>query len=212
MNNTKLVCFDLDDTIIEQNSWLKLNFALGLTKEEDDDLYEKYHYKKEITYAEWIAELLILYKQRGKANFDNIVASLSGYEYKKDSKEIIEYLKNKGYKVALVSGSFNIVVDLVARDLDIDIAEAINNFVFDVNNNLENITIMGDEKIAKLNILEDICLKLGIKIEDCVCIGDGANDIEMFKKTQKGITFKGSRIEKEAWKIIENLGDIKNIL
>ncbi|MFH1606793.1 MAG: HAD-IB family phosphatase [Nanoarchaeota archaeon] len=212
MEKIKLICFDLDDTIIEQNSWLKLNLALGLTQEEDDNFYEKYHYKKEITYAEWISELLKLYKQRGKANFKNIVSSLSEYKYKKDSREIIDYLKNKGYKIALISGSFNIIVDLVAKDLAIDLAEAINNFVFDINNNLENIIIMGDEKVAKLNVLENICLKLGINIEECICIEDGSNDIELFKKTKHGITFKGSKIEKEAWKVIESLNEIKEIL
>ena len=71
---------------------------------------------------------------------------------------------------------------------------------------------MGNENIAKLNILEDICLKLGINVDECACIGDGGNDIEMFKKTKHGITFKGSKIEKEAWKVVNNLDDIRQIL
>jgi hydroxymethylpyrimidine pyrophosphatase-like HAD family hydrolase len=52
---------------------------------------------------------------------------------------------------------------------------------------------------------------LNIPIESCACIGDGANDIEMFKKTGRGITFKGSSIEKDAWKVIESLDELTEI-
>ena len=213
MEKIKLVCFDLDDTLIEQNSWYKLSLDLGLTAEGDKYFYEMYHTKKEISYENWILELLKIYKERGRANFKNIIGSLSTYSYKEGAREIIDYLKNKGYKIALISGSFNVIVDLVAKDLSIEFAGAINNFIFDADDQLENIiSFGGNEDIAKLNILEDVCLKSGINIDECACIGDGSNDIEMFKKTKHGITFRGSKIEDEAWKIIESLHDIKNIL
>ena len=91
-------------------------------------------------------------------------------------------------------------------------SEGVNTFIFDEKDNLENIVTYGKDEIAKLNILESYCRKLGIDISECVCVGDGDNDIEMFKKTGKGITFKGSKIENEAWKVIDNLADLENIL
>ncbi len=210
MEKIKLVCFDLDDTITEENSWYKLNLSLGMTKEEDDYFYNKYH-NGEIAYEEWIFELLKKYKEKG-ANLKNIISGISEYSYRKGLKEIVEYLKNKGYVIALVSGSFNIMVDLIAKDLDIKLAGATNIFIFDDNDNLQNIVPLGVDSIARLNVLEDFCLKSGINIDECVCIGDGDNDIELFKKTKLGITFKGSKLENEAWKIIESFDDIKTIL
>ena len=39
MNEVQLICFDLDDTLIQQNSWKQLNRSLDVTHEEDQYLY-----------------------------------------------------------------------------------------------------------------------------------------------------------------------------
>jgi phosphoserine phosphatase len=48
-------------------------------------------------------------------------------------------------------------------------------------------------------------------MQECACIADGANDIEMFRRTGRGVTFRGSPIEKDAWKVIDSLHDIREI-
>jgi len=35
MNTIKLICFDLDETLIVESSWKKLHEALGISKELD---------------------------------------------------------------------------------------------------------------------------------------------------------------------------------
>ena len=42
MNKIKLICFDMDGTLISQNSWYKPNLALGNTAEEDQEMYDAY--------------------------------------------------------------------------------------------------------------------------------------------------------------------------
>lgn len=42
MNNVKLIVFDLNKTLIKENSWFDLNLALGMTPEEDRYLMELY--------------------------------------------------------------------------------------------------------------------------------------------------------------------------
>src|SRR3954468_15869726 len=42
MPEIKLVCFDLDKTLIKQNSWYELNLGLGMTPEEDQALLDGY--------------------------------------------------------------------------------------------------------------------------------------------------------------------------
>ena len=59
--------------------------------------------------------------------------------------------------------------------------------------------------------LESFCEMLGIGLDECACIGDGANDLELFRKTGRGITFRGSKIESDAWKVIDSLKDIPAI-
>ena len=71
--------------------------------------------------------------------------------------------------------------------------------------------IMESGNIAKLRHLERFCRKLGLTITECACVGDGANDLEMFKASTHGITFKGSPIEQDAWQVIDKISDLQSI-
>lgn len=209
-NQVKLICFDLDKTIITENSWYNLNLSMGMTKEEDQKYYDQY-YAEEITYQEWIKKLLDHFIKNGKATKGNIEKSLSSYELQPFAREVVEYLKLKGYKIALISGSINILVELVARDLSIEYFGGVNTFVFNESNYLKDIIVIDDDKVAKLEILIKFCRDLNISLDEVVCIGDGDNDIELFKATGKGITFTDSKIKEYSWKVIENLSDLKTI-
>lgn len=206
----KLICFDLDKTLTHQNSWFDLNLALGMTAEEDQQLYDEY-YEGKIDYKEWIKKILDIFKARGKANKNTITEALSKNSIVDGGKGLVDYLKSEGYKVVLISGSIDIAVKQIAEKLGIEMAEATNTFIFDNNDKLKDIITIDDDKVAKLTILKNFCKKLNIDITECACIGDGDNDIELFKATKHGITFKDSKIESEAWKTIEKLDDLKNI-
>jgi phosphoserine phosphatase len=104
------------------------------------------------------------------------------------------------------------LVDIVARDLGIELASATNQFVFDAADKLVDIIAPDDDTHIKLHHLQSFCTLLGIDIKECACIGDGDNDIEMFRATGKGITFKGSKIESEAWKVVESFTDLQTSL
>lgn len=206
----ELICFDLNKTLIKETTWDDLNVALGMTREEDQHYLDQFNQNK-ITYIEWMKILLDIYKQRGKATLKVVEESISKYNYAEGARETVEYLKEQGYHIALISGSLDILVDRVAGELDIELAEANNIFVFDEDDNLKDITVFDEDDLAKLRHLESFCRKLGIDIEQCACVGDGDNDIKLFEATKHGITFKGSRIEKGAWKVIDELKDLKQI-
>jgi hypothetical protein len=40
--NLKLICFDLNKTLIKENTWYNLNLALGMTPEEDQAMLTQY--------------------------------------------------------------------------------------------------------------------------------------------------------------------------
>lgn len=211
MENIKLICFDLDHTLIKKSSWKELNLALGISVEEDERLYQE-HKSELLTYDQWINKILERYVEHEDANRETITKIFSQYSLIDGAREAIEYLKAKGYILVLISGSVDILVDMIAKDLGIPFSKANNTFVFDDNNRLLNIHTYGDDVAAKLAHLESFCEMLGINIKECACIADGANDIEMFRSTGHGITFKNSNIENEAWKVINSFDDLKNIL
>jgi len=206
----KLVCFDLNKTLIRENTWFNLNLAMGISRKEDELLLKLFD-EGIISYKQWQEILSLMYKKRGRANLRNITKAISKYTYRKEAKSMVKYLKKKGYQIALISGAMDILVDKVAKELEVGLFEAGNIFIFDNKDYLENIVCLGEEALVKLRHLQSFCRELGIKLSECACIGDGDNEIELFKKTKHGVTFKGSELESIAWKTIEQLSDLKKI-
>ena len=211
MSTIKLVCFDLDDTLIQQNSWVTLNGALGITSEEDSRLYDEYA-TGTLSYDAWMKALLVHYKRSPNATKEYVTSILIKYEFIKGAKECIEQLQNKGYEIALISGGINIVVDHVATTLGITHSFSSNTLVFDTDNNIKDIIHSGDERTAKTNYLKQLLITHDIMPHESVCIADGANDLEMFTLTGHGITFNGSDIEHASWKIIKSLDEVLAII
>lgn len=210
MSEIKLVCFDLDETLIKGRSWKTLNNGLGISDEDDRRWLYEYESGK-ISYERWNEILLERYLEQDNATRKGITEIFSHYELADGAREAVEYVRSKGYETALISGSIDIMVDLVAHDLGITYAKANNTFIFDDANRLTGIHTFGDDTIGKADHLESFCDKLGISMNECACIGDGENDIEMFRRTGHGITFRGSKIEHDAWKVIDSLKDIPTI-
>jgi phosphoserine phosphatase len=211
MDPIKLICFDLDQTLITHSSWKELGLALGISYEQDKRLFKEYE-SGITTYEQWNAKVLELYMKHPDANRERITEILSRYSYAKGAREAIEYLKEKGYILVLISGSIDILVDIVARDLGIKYAQANNALVFDEDGRLEGIhSLSEDEVFGKAEHLEAFSRMLGIPLTQCACVADGANDIEMFRRTGHGVTFKGSPIERQAWNVIDSFDDLRNI-
>jgi phosphoserine phosphatase len=206
----KAVCFDLDETLINHNSWLTLGLALGVTKERDQELYDEFKAGK-ITYEEWNDRVLSEYMKHEDATREGVTRIFGQYVLSDGAQEAVSYLQGKNYEIILISGSIDILVHQVAHDLGISYAKANNTFEFDDDERLVNIRSHGNDTLAKAEHLESFCDLLGITMQECACIADGANDIEMFRRTGRGVTFRGSPIEQDAWKIIDSLHDIQEI-
>ena len=55
------------------------------------------------------------------------------------------------------------------------------------------------DKHAKVWYLDDYVRKNKLDYEETICVGDGANDIEMIKKAGLGVSYNGKKVlEKEA--------------
>lgn len=207
----KLVCFDLNKTLIVENSWKDLNLAMGITDEEDEYYLQEYNQGR-LTYREAQATLLHLYKERGNPTRSAISQAIYRYTYHEGAQEIVRFLQENEYHLALISGSMDILVSRIAKELHIPFWGANNEFVFDENNSLQDIIVLNDEHTAKLIQLKEICEKLKIPLHTVACVGDGDNDRTIFEETKRGITFPGSKLESIAWKIVTKLTDIEKVL
>ncbi|WP_407355390.1 phosphoserine phosphatase SerB [Methanolobus sp. WCC5] len=109
------------------------------------------------------------------------------------AKELVNYLRSRGYKTAMISGGFTIAAERVGKTLGID--HVVSNELLIDNDSLTG-EVRGPltEQGSKEHVLEDISRKYGIEPEECIVIGDGANDICIFKRARYAIAFNSKPI------------------
>lgn len=207
-NKIRLVVFDLNGTLIRENSWHELNLTLGITEEEDARLLKR-HAAGEITYLEGQKELEYLYKLRGKAVRARIEQVLYSYTFVPHAVDTVKYLQEKGYQLAIVSGSLDLLVRRVALKLGIGLFAANNSMLFDAEGRLMMLKVAGEDGPFKTATAKKYAGRLGIPVSACAAVGDSGNDRGIFELTGHGITFKGSPLEDVAWKVIGNLSDLR---
>jgi len=211
MFRPKIVCFDLNKTLIEENTWLNLNLAMGVTQAEDDMLMA---WGREGIIDDQTGQTILceIYKRRGDVSRTNIEKVIGKYTYTEYARESIEYCRQKGYEPVLISGVMDMLVDRVAHELGIMRWRAAAQFVFDDENNLTSIVCAPNDAEHKAEQLASIANELGVDITDCVAVGDGDNDARLFEVTGHGVTFTGSPIADKSWKIIGSLKELQHII
>ena len=207
----KLIVFDLNKTLIKENSWRDLNLAMGVTPAKDAELMERAR-RGEITDAEGQAELLKIYQQRGDVSCSNIEKILWQYTYMPYARDVVDDLKNRGYNLAIISGAMDILVRHVATELQITWWRSSNRFIFDENDQLIQIQSPEKDTSDKLRQLQQLVGELSITLADCIVVGDGANDVALFQVTGNGITFIDSPIVDDARWVVDDLSGVLSII
>lgn len=213
MKNIKLVCFDIDGTLVDGTSWLILSEGLGWSSNEALDIFKQAR-KGEISFIEAERIFTTTYQKSGKANKTFIEEIFNSVEVKKEAKDLISYLKEKGYTIYLISGAINMYVESVARKLGVDGFYANSTLEFNNKGVLQKINYRDNQKEVKVEQLKTLVKKLGINIDQVIFVGDSENDIEVFKATKRGIAVDSSNeeLKKISWRVVDSLLEIKNIL
>lgn len=209
--NPELIVFDLNKTLIKENSWRDLNLAMGVTPAEDAELMEQAR-RGEITDAEGQAALLKIYQQRGDVSRSNIEKILWQYTYMPYARDVVDDLKNRGYNLAIISGAMDMLVQHVATELQITWWRSSNRFIFDDNDQLIQIQSPEKDTSDKLCQLQQLVGELSIALADCMVIGDGANDATLFQATGNGVTFIDSPIVDGARWVVDDLRGVLSII
>lgn len=211
MDKPKLIVFDLNKTLIEENTWLNLNLAMGVTRAEDDILMA-WGQEGIISDSEGQALLCSIYQTRGNPTRTNITEIISNYHYLPEAQETVKELREQGFTLALISGSIDLLVEHVATELGIQHWTSNNRFVFDDNDVLQKIETEDNDSVYKVNQLERLCNQIGIDVKEAMCVGDGDNDVALFETSGNGVTFNDSRYADKARQTIGSLKDLLNLV
>ncbi|HIQ39196.1 MAG TPA: phosphoserine phosphatase SerB [Methanothermococcus okinawensis] len=205
-NKKGLVLFDLDSTLIEEETIDELAKLAGV--EEEVKRITKDAMNGKIDFEKSLRKRVALLKG---LPIDSVKGLVSKLRITKGARETIEELKNRGYVVGVVSGGFNIVTERIKRDLNLDYAYS-NELVVKDGKLTGEVRGRVMSSTAKGDILEEIARRENIDLKDTVVVGDGANDIGMFKRAGFRIAFCAKEILKKNADVIIDRRDLREIL
>lgn len=198
---------DLEGTLIGLGNWGKV--VRAFSPEWADKFFSDYDEGK-VSYEEGRRQLEKIWKEQGITK-DQFISVLKDYSVIDGARELILGLKEKGFKVILITGAISVLVEMVVEDLGIDEYFSAHEFIFSDNKFVE---IKEHPEYrrgqGKVNIIKGIIEKEGVDIEDCIAIGgDDINDYWMMKELRSfAVKPHLARIKEVVDYEVDNLIDI----
>jgi phosphoserine phosphatase len=198
----RLVCFDLDGTLIDGTIyiWKTLYEAFVDDKELQKKMTEDY-FSGKISYEEWFHHDIATFKACGVTR-DKVVRCINSLTLMKGARETLAELKKRGYILALISGSLRVVLDELFPDHPFDHV-LINEIHFNEEGEITGGTATPYDVEKKGEGLSVLARREGITTDQCVFIGDNENDLSIARIAGFSIAFNCKS---------ENLAKIANLV
>jgi phosphoserine phosphatase len=183
----KLVIFDLDGTLTQERSiWEYIHKQLGKWYGFAEE-YQKLFLAGKISYEEFCERDAQVWKGMKLVELLEIVKSVP---FHLGADKLINHLRNKGLKIAMVSSGLSLLSDWVHKKYGFD---------YSISNDLlhENGVLTGKVKIQvyfdkKAEWVKRILRQFRMRPEEVIAIGDSAGDVDMFQMAGFSIAFNSS--------------------
>lgn len=197
----RLVAFDMDSTLIETEVIDELAHAAG-AGQQVAEITEK-AMQGELDFKQSFEQRVALLKGLDSSVLQSIAEQLPITE---GAERLITNLKALGYKTAILSGGFNYFGHYLQNKLGIDYIYANELEIHDgvVTGCVTGQVVDGQRKA---DLLCELAAQEGIKLEQTIAVGDGANDLPMLSIAGLGIAFRAKPLVREnAKNAISTLG------
>ena len=176
----RLIAFDLEGTLVKSiSSWVELHKRFGTWEKGKE--YAELFFSGKIDYVEWAELDASLWKGHTRGE---IMEWANSVGYMEGARELIEFLKRNDFKIAILSSGLMCLAGRAARELGVDYVYA-NELIFDESGIVTGkVNPIVDFK-SKGVILRE--LKDELRPELTVAVGDGYNDISMFREADVSI-------------------------
>ena len=202
----KMVCFDMDSTLIEQEVIVELGKVAGVG-EQVESITEA-AMRGEIDFDDSFAQRVALLKDVPTTVLDEICGRLT---LSVGARTTISAFKTLGYHTVLVSGGFTYFARYIAEQLGIDEVHANHLDIEDgmVTGHVQTPILNGAKKAA---IVAQTAERLGLNMAEVVCVGDGANDLPMIALADLGVAYKAKPIVQARADAAVNVTGLEGVL
>ena len=202
----KLCVFDFDSTLMNGETIDNLAAAYGVGEKVSE--ITKQAMEGELDFFESLTKRVSMLKGMSLDSAINVCENLPLME---GAIECVKELKNRGIKVVCFSGGFSLATSFFAKKLGLS-ADFSN--ILHVKNGVLSGQVGGDmcfsdSKGVMLLKLQNL---LSINREETLVVGDGANDLSMFKYAESKVAFCAKEVLKKEASIIIDKKDLREIL
>ncbi|AKB83881.1 Phosphoserine phosphatase [Methanosarcina barkeri 3] len=202
----KMIVFDMDSTLIDAETIDELARAAGVVSKVEE-------ITKKAMYGDLDFEQALIERVRllEGLSIETALSAVNKIDLMPGAVELILYVKSRGYKTAMISGGFTICADTIGKMLGID---------FIVSNELlvEDGCLTGKvvgpitQSDSKAKVFEELTRLNGVRPEQCVVVGDGANDACVFERAGFAIAFNPKPILREYADVVIIKKDLKAVI
>lgn len=214
MPKYKLVCFDVDGTLIDnvKFSWQIFHDYFQTDKGVREDAKNKF-LSGNISYLEWAEHDINMWKEK-KAKKNDFLKALEPLKLMNGAMETLKELKKNNMKLAIISGSLNIVLEkFIPNYNDFFDDVFLSRIHFDEHGNISKIEPTEFDMIKKADALKHIAEREKISLKECVFVGDYLNDVKVIQEAGLGIAFNCNEEElKKVADVVIEKKDLREVL
>jgi phosphoserine phosphatase len=179
----RLIVFDVDSTLV-QGEVIEMLAAHAGAEAEVRAVTEA-AMRGELDFTESLRRRVAVLEGLQETVLDEVAAQL---ELTPGARTTIRTLKRLGFRCGVVSGGFTRVIQGLVDELGLDFCAA--NELEIVDGRLTG-RVVGDvvDRPGKSVALRRFADDFGVPLEQCVAVGDGANDIDMLSTAGLGVAF-----------------------
>ncbi len=179
----RLIVFDVDSTLITGEVIEMLAAHAGV--EDEVAKVTEAAMRGELNFTESLRHRVALLEGLPESVLDDVADEMT---LTPGARTTMRTLKRLGFRCGAVSGGFTRIIRKLADDLGLDFVAA--NELEIVDGRLTG-RVVGDvvDRPGKAVALRKFADSYGISLEQCVAVGDGANDIDMLSAAGMGVAF-----------------------